>query len=347
MRIIPLLPALAAGLLAACSPSGPSEDPGPVVATLNGGEIHESDLEAWIRDDLYAEATEDKDPGALFEFRSEALDRMIDERLVAAEAASRGLDLAALQREVVGDVHVSDREVETFYEQNRSRMGGASFESVAPRIRAFLTQQTRGQEWGRFVSELRESASVEIAFEPPRADVAAQGPALGPADAPVTIVEFSDFNCPFCQRVNPTLKALRERYPDQVRIVFRHFPLGMHPRARPIAEASVCAAEQDRFWEFHDLVFDDGGPLDDAQIRETAEAAGVELAAFDACLSDGRAEAVVERDMEAARALGVTGTPAFFVNGIPLSGAQPLDAFVRLVDGELAAADGGEDPGAS
>jgi protein-disulfide isomerase len=326
--------------LAGCSPAGPGsevEDPGAVVATLNGDPIHESDLDAWIHDELWAEATRGKDDAELHEWKRELLGRMIEDQLIAGEAEQRGVSVEDLQQQVVGEIAISDEEVQSFFAQNQERLGGATIEQIGPRIREFLQQQTAAQEWSRFVDGLRDRAQVAIELEQPRFEVEPVGPVRGPDDAPVTIVTFSDFNCPFCQRVNPTLEALRARYPDQVRIVFRHFPLDrIHPRARPIAEAAVCAQEQGLFWEFHDAVFADGSPLADDAIRATAEASGLDLEAFDACLSAGRAQAVVARDLQAGEAAGVTGTPAFFVNGIRLSGAQPLDAFVQVVEQELA-----------
>lgn len=333
----PFLALALVALAVACTPTEPAPDPGAQVATLDGVAIHEAELETWIRDELYAEATRGKGEAELFDLRSEALERLIDDRLLRAEVEKRGGDLESLQQEIVGGIEVSDEEVARFYEQNRQRAGDATFEQLGPRIRAFLTQQTRGQEWQRFVSGLRDAAAIEIAFEAPRFEVAATGPALGPEGAPVTIVEFSDFNCPFCQRVNATLKALLDRYPEQVRIVFRHYPLdSIHPRARAIAEASVCADEQDLFWDFHDRVFADGTALEDDALRAIAEGTGLDLDAYDACRADGRAGQVVARDVEDGAAVGVTGTPAFFVNGVRLTGAQPLDAFVDVIEKELA-----------
>lgn len=338
--IRPLAAAIALALTA-CAPAGEdpaSGEPGERLATLNGTPIHEADLEEWIREELFADATEGKDEAALFEWKSQALERMIDDQLLAAAAEAQGIDVPALRDQTVAAISISDEEVQTFYEANRARVGQATLEDLSPRIRDFLTQQTQAQEWARYVDGLRKDAEIEIALEAPRVDVAAVGPAKGPEDAPITIVEFSDFNCPFCQRVNPTLAELERRYPEQVRIVFRHYPLAqLHPRARAIAEASVCADEQGRFWEFHDAVFADGSAMADEAIRATAEGVALDLAAFDACLADGRASQVVARDMEAASAAGVTGTPAFFVNGIRLSGAQPIEAFVKLIDKELAA----------
>jgi protein-disulfide isomerase len=122
-----------------------------------------------------------------------------------------------------------------------------------------------------------------------------------------------------------------------VRLVYRHFPLdNIHPRARPAAEAAVCADEQGKFWAFHDAVFANAKDLEDADLEKRAREVGLDLAAFQACRKDGRTQAIVERDVNDARAAGITGTPSFFVNGRMLGGAQPLEKFVELIDAELA-----------
>jgi len=337
MNRIALL-ALAPFLLPApgCTPDGPDRDGGgPVVARVAGEPVHESDLDAWLRDDLFAEATADKDEAGLYEFRSEGLERMISERLLEREAERQGVDIAELHERATADASVSDDEVESFWVNNRERLVDSDFEEMAPRIRAYLESQKRARAWSAFVDGLREQAGVEILLEIPRIEVAAVGPARGPDDAPVTIVEFSDFNCPFCKRVEPTLATLRLRYPEQVRLVFRHYPLDMHPRARPIAEAAACIDEQGAFWAFHDGVFETGKPLGDEEILALAESVGADRAALEACLASGRAADAVERDIADGKAAGVTGTPAFFVNGIRMSGAQPAEAFVRVIEQEL------------
>ncbi|MBW2448369.1 MAG: thioredoxin domain-containing protein [Deltaproteobacteria bacterium] len=261
---------------------------------------------------------------------------MIASQLLEEESERQGVDVSELHTQAVADASVDDAEIAAFYEENRERLVESSLEELTPRIHEYLEQQKQAEAWSGFVEGLHEQTGVEILLVMPRLAVASEGPSLGPATAPVTIVEFSDFNCPFCQRVGPTLKELRARYPEQVRIVFRHFPLEMHPRARPIAEASVCADEQGAFWAFHDGVFETASPLADPEIRALAGEASIDLAAFDACLASGRAAEVVERDVTEGAAAGVTGTPAFFVNGVRLSGAQPVEAFVRLIDDELA-----------
>ena len=178
---------------------------------------------------------------------------------------------------------------------------------------------------------------MTVLLEPPRVAVESNGPSLGPAEAAVTIVEFSDFQCPFCQRAIPVLKELRERYPNDVRVVYRHFPLdSIHPRARPAAEASLCAHDQGKFWPYHDKLFENSAALADDDFRRYATELEIDADRFERCLAERPHRETVETDLAAASTAGVNGTPAFFVNGIFLEGAQPASALVELVDAELA-----------
>ena len=172
-----------------------------------------------------------------------------------------------------------------------------------------------------------------VKLEQPRVKVAASGPARGPEGAPVTIVEFSDFECPFCRREESTVKQLLDRYQTQVRFVYRHFPLEIHPRARPAAEAAACADEQGKFWDYHEKLF--SGGLEDADLQRYASELGLDTAAFQQCVSQHKTKDVVMSDLQAGKAAGVSGTPAFFVNGIMISGARPVDAFTKVIDKEL------------
>lgn len=165
-------------------------------------------------------------------------------------------------------------------------------------------------------------------------------PSLGPADAPVTIVEFGDYQCPYCQlwhdRVLPQLMTL---YPDQIRYIYRDFPLGGHPQALPAAIAANCAAEQDAFWRFHDALFSMTYGLNDEAYRRYAANLGLETDRFAECLSSDRARQEVLEDYRAAIRLGVQSTPTFFINDTLLVGAQPLEAFQQLIEAELARKD--------
>jgi protein-disulfide isomerase len=193
------------------------------------------------------------------------------------------------------------------------------------------------QRRAEYAASLRTKANVRILIDPPRTDVVADDdPAKGPADAPVTIVTFSDFQCPYCSRVNPTLARLKDRYGDSLRIVFRDFPiLQLHPQAAKAAEAGACANEQGKFWQMHDLMFANQQKLDVASLKQHAATLGLDAAAFETCLDSGKHTAEWQKDAADAEKAGVQSTPAFFVNGRPVVGAQPYEAFAEIVNDEL------------
>jgi len=163
-------------------------------------------------------------------------------------------------------------------------------------------------------------------------------PYLGPQNAPVTIIEFSDFECPYCTTFyRDTLVPLLETFPQEVRFVYRDFPLvNIHSNARPAAEAAQCAFAQGKFWEFHNGIFQNQSRLGKPLYLELASEIGLDQSVFEQCFNSGRFADEVTRDFNEARELGVTGTPTFFVNGRPMVGAQPLEAFVAIVEEELA-----------
>ncbi len=164
-------------------------------------------------------------------------------------------------------------------------------------------------------------------------------PAWGSPEALVTIVEFSDFQCPFCNRVNPTMKQIKETYPNDVRIVFRQLPLGFHDRARPAAKATLAAAQQGKFWEMHDLLFENQKALSDKDLEGYATTLGLDIAKWKADMEDPKIEQMVKEDETVAGKFGANGTPAFFVNGRHLSGAQPFEQFDKLIKEEKAKAE--------
>ncbi len=160
-------------------------------------------------------------------------------------------------------------------------------------------------------------------------------PSKGAAEAAVVITEFSDFQCPFCRQVQPALAQLQERYGDKIRWAFKDLPLNsIHPQAQKAAEAARCAAEQGKFWEFRAAMFESTS-ITNELFHSTAEELGVDGAEFKTCLDSDRYRDGVNADSEEAQSLGITGTPAFVINGVLLSGAQPLENFVRVIDMEL------------
>jgi protein-disulfide isomerase len=182
-------------------------------------------------------------------------------------------------------------------------------------------------------------AAASGSEETPRYDVPVDDdPALGPQDAPITIIEFSDYECPFCEKFhNETFQRLLDAYPGQIRFVYRDFPLNsIHPNAVSAAEAANCANEQGVFWEFHDLLFSMRRGLSVQAYTGYAEELAVDVEAFQACLDSGRFRDEVQSDFEFAARMGVRSTPTFFVNGLAVVGAQPFEVFQQVIDQELA-----------
>nr|WP_128796374.1 thioredoxin domain-containing protein [Corallococcus coralloides] len=179
--------------------------------------------------------------------------------------------------------------------------------------------------------------------EPPAAakkiEIPSDSPSFGPATAKVTIVEWSDFECPFCSRAVPTLNKIKDTYGKDVRVVFRHQPLPMHSNAKIAAQASMAAHEQGKFWEMHDKLFANQRALDRASLEKYAQELGLDMNKFKAALESSKISAKVDADSAAGSAVGANGTPAFFINGRFLSGAQPFEAFKPLIDQEIAKAD--------
>jgi protein-disulfide isomerase len=305
------------------------------LAEVNGEAITAKDLESSLGTKL------SKLEEQIYTLKRDELENLIAQRLLAQEAAKRQMPVPALvDAEVTSKVGlVTEQEIEEFYQANKDRLR-ADEGGVRDTIRAHLQHQKLLIRRKQFVDSLRSQSKVVVNLQAPpvvRVAVSTDGaPIRGAEEAPVTLVEFSDFHCPFCNRAQGTLKQVLERYPGRVKLVYRDFPLErLHPQARPAAEAARCANDQGKFWEYHDVLYSNaprGGPDD---LRRYAEQVGLDVPKFQQCVASGAHRAGVQRDMEEGSRLGVTGTPAFFVNGRPLEGAQPLDAFVRVIEEEL------------
>jgi protein-disulfide isomerase len=311
-----------------------SPDDSKVAAEIEGERVTEADLDRRAKDELFARETQGGDPSLVYELRRAALDALIEERALNREAEKRGLTVDALvSEEAAARGGVTDEDVSKFYEQYKANMQGRTLEQIAPQIRGHLEGLRQREVRAAIVSQ----AQVKVMLDAPRVTVGTSGPSQGPADAQITMVEFSDFQCPFCARALPTIKELLAKYPTQLRVVYRHLPLeSIHPRARPAAEAAVCAEEQGQFWAFHDRLFQNQGALSDAQLREHAKALKLDLAKYDACLGGSSAKARIEADLADANAAGISGTPGFVINGLLVRGLQPTEEFAKMIDRELA-----------
>ncbi len=159
---------------------------------------------------------------------------------------------------------------------------------------------------------------------------------MGPKDAKVTIIEFSDFQCPYCQKAKETIDEIMKEYGDKARLVFKQFPLQFHNNSQKAAEASECANEQGKFWEMHDYMFANQDKLGVADLKKAAKNLGIKASDFDSCLDSGKYGDKIKNDIATGTNFGVSGTPAFFINGQFLSGAQPIESFKKIIDAELA-----------
>ncbi len=283
----------------------------------------------------------------IYQMKRQRVEALINEKLLAKEAAKSGMAVPALlDAEVTGKVGlVMEQEVETFYQANKGQFKGEAA-TVHEQIRAQLQNRKLTAAREAFLRTLRAQAQVAVHLKAPpvfRTQVRMDGgPAKGPATALVTIVKFEDFHCPFCKRVQPAFTELLSQYDGKLKLVHRDFPLDqLHPQARKAHEAGRCAEEQGKFWAYHDVLYANSPKASLEQLNAYAQEVGLDMTAFRQCMDNGKFQATVQQDVEEGTRAGVTGTPAFFINGRMLSGAQPVEKFVQMIDEELARATGG------
>jgi len=276
-----------------------------------------------------------------YEGRRGAVEAIVADMLIAEAAGAEGVTPRAYEEaEIAARLEpVTEADVAAFYQQNLDQMQGRSLEVMAAAIRQYLEDQRTQMARLALVSELRrDGPDVRILFEAPRFEVSIEDtdPSLGPESAPVTLVEFSDLQCPFCRAVAPTLKRLRETYGDRIRIVWKDFPLTqIHPQAFRAGEAAHCAGEQGRFWEFHDRLFANQDRLLPDDLKAHAAGLGLDAAAFESCFDGSKYAERVRDGVAQGTSLGVSSTPTVYVNGRLISGAQPYELFAAVIDEEL------------
>jgi protein-disulfide isomerase len=327
-------------LAATACASAPAREPSQApVATVGGEVISRADLERSAAVEL---ASVDQEYYRVLERK---LSDMIAERLLAREAQRRGLTVEALlQEEVTAKIPaVTDADVQAYITQNRARIPRGREAEFRSRIVEILRGEQATLRREAYLASLRIQTPVQTSLEPPPARRVpvdpGQGYARGYRDAPITIVAFTDFRCPYCNAVEPTLKQLVARHSDRVRLVFRDFPIaGLHPDAPLAHEAARCAGDQGKFWPYHDLLFERAPDVSVLTLKRFAAEVGADRATFDQCLESRKHRAEVTADVQAGTTAGVTVTPTFFVNGAVLVGEQSLEDFERVIDRELARA---------
>ncbi|MBF0296020.1 MAG: DsbA family protein [Magnetococcales bacterium] len=276
--------------------------------------------------------------GKMYELRENKVREMILEHILTLKGQSEKIPPEQVVEKLMGPVPaVTDEEVKAFIQQNREQLPNNG-EGIADQVKEMLAEEAKKVAEGKFLTDLLKKYDPQILLKAPRFTVT--GPtdlSRGDAKAPITIVEFSDFECPYCRRAQATLKKVVDAYGDKVRMVFRHYPLPFHAKAPKASEAAQCAADQGKFWPMHDLLFEEKSKLEVADLKAHAKTVGLDQAKFDKCLDGGVHSGRVSADLADGKKLGVTGTPTFFINGVRLVGAQPVEKFKAIIDEELQA----------
>lgn len=308
---------------------------GDVLAEIDGEAITAGEIEKTIGAPL--SRLEDQ----IYVLKRRALDALIAHKLVVKEAGRRGMSSQALLEAETRNVDAgTEQEIDAAYRQQKGQVNADEI-TAKEQIRLQLYAQKIAARERAFIDQLRAQFVVVVNLKPPavfRVAPSIEGaPFKGPATAPVTIVEFQDFHCPFCRRVQPTLIQLATRYGDRVKLVYRDFPIdSLHPQARNAHEAARCANAQGRFWAYHDALYSKPPKAGLDDLKAIAKEVGVEMENFERCLNARTYRSAVQSDIDEGTRLGVIGTPAFFINGRVISGAQPFESFTRIVDEELA-----------
>jgi protein-disulfide isomerase len=298
-----------------------------IVAIVNGAEITQEDLNGQF--ELQQQ---------IYDAKVNVLQQLISNKLLELEANKKGLSVEQfLHNEVDAKIDPpSEGEIHGFYLAQRDRYQG-SFENVHDAIAQDVRNAEIQQARKEFGESLRAAAKVAILVEAPRVSVDVRDAPRRGAERPgaVTVIEFGDYQCPFCRGVQATLHEVREKYGDRVSFVFKNFPLReIHPQAQDAAEAASCAREQNQFWEFHDAMFSAPSLTPDA-LAGLAKKLHLDVNQFEQCLGAHKYAAQISADMAQGTQMGMSGTPAFNINGVVLTGAQPLTEFERLIDQEL------------
>lgn len=314
----------------------------------------DSAIAAYIGDDtITLTQLEERASGALadldqkrYELLRQTLEQMVEERLIDLAAAGAGLTPDDLRRAEVDDkvVPPTEEEIVTFYEQNKGRLrGDQSLDDVRVQIVGYIEGQQKQSLTAAFLSNLKRAAGYRVVLDPPRSEfeLADNVPSRGPVDAPITFVEFADFQCPYCRRAHPAVEQLLLEYGAEIRYVFRDFPLPNHPRATPASVAAYCAGDQGQFWIFYENLMVIDGDLSDEDLTQRAADLGLDAEQFNACYTSRRYESEVLQTQKFGRSLGVTGTPTFFINGRKLVGAVSYDQLKTVIEEELSRAESG------
>jgi protein-disulfide isomerase len=325
---------------AQAAPSAIGSDPTipDVLATVAGEPVTLADIRNRAGDQL--DLIESQYRKQRSKIVQDALDVILRERVIDVEAKKQGKTVDdMILAEAGGSYDPTDIDIENWYKENQARLGNRSLEQLRSQIADLLRKQNREAAAEKLQDRLNKERQVVVKYEPFRiAFNNGNAPTLGKAGAPITLVEFSDFQCPFCRQFYPNLHEVAKNYGDKVQIVYRQFPIpSLHPFAIKAAEASLCARDQGKFWELHDMMFKEQETIAVSDLKQKAVRLGMNADQFNKCLDTGKYTEEVQNDMKEGSRAGITGTPAVFVNGIEIpGGAVPYSKIAAAIDLELA-----------
>jgi protein-disulfide isomerase len=307
-----------------------------VAAKIGTEQVSEKDLNAGIESDLYDAEMK------VYEIKFGKLQAMILEKFMNQDPNKKGLSNDEfLNKYIAKDVKVSDSDIEKFIKDRQIPKDQVNPE-IKERIKQYLEVEVKKTAVDKWIADKTKNTPVEVYIPKPQRPVfdvnIKDAPVKGSGDAKVTIVEYSDFQCPFCSKASKTIAELEKKYGSKVRIAFKNFPLPFHSQARIAAEAAQCVKAQDPklFWKMHDAMFEDQTKLDKDNLIATAKKIGAKEADFKTCLESTPHKAIIDADMAEGQKLGIKSTPTFFINGKLVSGAQPTEVFTEVIDEELA-----------
>ncbi len=322
------------------------DDPARVLAVVNGVELTEGRVINQAKEDFKVMQRqrlefESKQKETRYDILRRNLDKLIAEELIKAEAEAQGVSQEELlEAEVDGKLdEPAPEEISRIYEINKGRLGGKPLEEVRGQIVDFLRGRAKGGRRDAFIKSLKAKYTVDDRMEPMRYEIAiVDRPVKGAPEASVTLVEFSDFQCPYCTRLTDSMVEVMDQYGDRIRRVFLQFPLNsIHPQAQKAAEASLCAHDQDKFWDMHASLFEAPMSLKPEDLTSKASAIGLDMEQFEQCLNSNTQAEKVSEDLQQGLEVGVSGTPALFINGRPLRGAATTAQISAMIEEELKA----------
>lgn len=306
-----------------------------LVAKIGGREISEEELYSGIESDIYEAEVK------LYEIKMNKIRAMMLEVFMNNDPRKDGLSNDEfLTKYIAKDISVTEKDIESFIKERQIPASNINAQ-MKERIKNYLEVEKKREAVDKWIAEKTDSNPVEIYLDKPTRptfDVSVgDAPVMGPESAPVTIIEFSDFQCPFCAKGATVVDEIKQKYGDKVRVAFKNFPLPFHNQARGASMAALCAhdQEEEKFWEMHDKLFANQEKLMEKDLEGYAKEIGLDMDSFKECVATEKFAQQIDSDIEEGQKVGVKSTPTFYVNGILVNGAQPLDAFSEIIDEEL------------